>query len=143
MKGNSGMTSKSVNLKTRGVIALALSITLAMPMVTPVSAFAATLFTYNGQGICDKYSINQGTISSDRTCTVTHTQKRNYGGNSAMQVSMRRQEGLFWSTKASRSFSNDVTGQKFSSWLPAGTYKLYFKTVSGGNTFNISGSFAG
>lgn len=127
---------------TKGIIALALTTALALSVTTPSAAFAGTLFTYNGQGICAKYSINEGYVSSGSTCTVTHTQKRVYGGSSAMQVDMRRHEGLLWSTKAYRSFYNEVTGQKFSSWVPAGTYKLYFQTISGGNKFDISGSFA-
>lgn len=126
----------------RSVIALALTAALALPMMVPSAAFAGgTILTYKGWGICAKYSVNSGSISQDRTCTVTHTQKPNYGGDCAMQVDMRRQEGIFWSTKAYRSFSNQVTGQKFSSWIPAGTYKLYFQTVKGGNTFDINGQF--
>lgn len=74
--------------KTKGVTAI-LPIVLAASMLMPSTAFAGTLFTYNGTGICGKASINSATIDSC-TCTVTHTQTRNYGGSAALEVSMEK-----------------------------------------------------
>lgn len=134
------MLKKQLSGRSKVAI-LALVVALALPMTLPSAAYAGTLFTYNGQRICGKASIKSATIKGS-TCTVTHTQTRNYASHATMRVQIQKKNGILWTTVAQRDYRNNVSAKKLSSWLNSGTYRLYFSTVSGSNTFNISGRFS-
>lgn len=123
------------------VLALMLSVMMLLA-ATPAGA-SSTLFTYSGSGIWSKASVSTATLSSASECYVRHTQSRNNKGTDRqMTVSIQLSDGWFsYETVGSKTFSNEVTNQVFSTYCAKGTYRLYFYTGSAYSKFDISGTF--
>lgn len=104
-------------------------------------ANAKTLFTYQGWRIWDKPSVKTAYISSGHNCTVKHTQTKNYGRNVQFSVLVQRNTGWKWKTVGQKTFFNNVTGSKFTTYCSKGTYRLYFSAPTADQSCDISGSF--
>lgn len=125
-----------------------LFLTLTLSLVAILSfnsvANAGTILSYSGKGIWNKASVNTGEVPSTYTsCTVRHTQKRNYGRNVALSVKIQKKSAaIFWDTVGEYIYYNDVTNDtNFSRNLTAGTYRLYFSASSADQACDINGSF--
>lgn len=110
---------------------------IAMP------AQAKVLFAYNGTGIWSRPSVHTAQVNN-KTCKVTHSQKRVITGNNYQQMTVyvQRDQGLGkWQDVGSKTFKNDASGS-FTTYCSTGKYRLYFYSGSGYNKFNISGTFS-
>lgn len=100
---------------------------------------AATVITYNGQGIRGKQSIQSWTTNTRRKYTVHHNQSPNPGSqNVGFRVAVVTRDWIGGAAHASSVFYGHNSGS-FSVNLNPGTYGLYFNTTSRGS-YNIWGS---
>lgn len=118
---------------------------MVLILLTGVSvAQAAGLgFTYDGNYIIDKYSINSTSVADGATITVEHHQTRNYDANYNMTVYVVKKGTWGWTSIASRTFSQNASGTFTTSASVSGTYKLHFVSSAAvnGMGFKINGAF--
>lgn len=125
---------------TGWLLSIIFSVLLSMCLLSTV-ANATTLFTYSGSGIWSKPSVSTAQLSSGRYCSVNHTQTRVYGRNAQLTVSVQRKDDWNWISVGQKTFYNDVSNSKFTTYCSSGTYRLYFSATSADQACNINGSF--
>lgn len=100
---------------------------------------AATVITYNGEGIRGIRSVQSWSTNSKRRYTIHHNQRPNSGSSGVgFKVSVMTRSWIGGSTHASSVFYGRTYGS-FSVDLSPGTYGLYFNTTSRGS-YDIWGS---